>query len=145
MLGFYLLIAALAFLALYFAIQKFTIKADENALLEPIKADVYPKFCDMIDGKIREFKSLLKDDKLKVKDEDKKDEFLEKLSDLSRELTFIQTMNLSKKDDGLWQKELFDFLSKLDELLLNFLEDGQKESEELREFLMNEFQRLQSA
>lgn len=97
MLGFYLLIAALAFLALYFAIQKFTIKADENALLEPIKADVYPKFCDIIDEKIREFKSLLKDDKLKVKDEDKKDEFLEKLSDLSRELTFIQTMNLSKK------------------------------------------------
>lgn len=145
MLGFYLLIAALAFLALYFAIQKLTIKADENALLEPIKADVYPKFCDIIDEKIREFKSLLKDDKLKVKDEDKKDEFLEKLSDLSRELTFIQTMNLSKKDDGLWQKELFDFLSKLDELLLNFLEDGQKESEELREFLMNEFQRLQSA
>lgn len=145
MLGFYLLIAALAFLVLYFAIQKFTIKADENALLEPIKADVYPKFCDIIDEKIREFKSLLKDDKLKVKDEDKKDEFLEKLSDLSRELTFIQTMNLSKKDDGLWQKELFDFLSKLDELLLNFLEEGQKESEELREFLMNEFQRLQSA
>lgn len=145
MLGFYLLIAALAFLALYFSIQKFTIKADENALLEPIKVDVYPKFCDIIDEKIREFKSLLKDDKLKVKDEDKKDEFLEKLSDLSRELTFIQTMNLSKKDDGLWQKELFDFLSKLDELLLNFLEEGQKESEELREFLMNEFQRLQSA
>lgn len=145
MIATYLLIAALAFLALYFAIQKFTLKVDENALLEPIKADLYPKFCDIINDKIKEFKDMLKEDKISLKDTEKKDIFLEKLSDLSRELTFIQTMNLSKKNDELWQSELFSFLKELENLLLDYLNDGEKQSDELREFLMNEFQKLKNS
>ncbi|EOH6883651.1 hypothetical protein ACMC04_000539, partial [Campylobacter jejuni] len=54
MLGIYLLITALSFLALYFAVKKLTLNIDEQTLLEPIKMDVYPKFCDLIDEKIRE-------------------------------------------------------------------------------------------
>ncbi|ELA5075103.1 hypothetical protein ACLQXB_000723, partial [Campylobacter jejuni] len=49
MLGIYLLIAALSFLALYFAVKKLTLNIDERTLLEPIKMDIYPKFCDLID------------------------------------------------------------------------------------------------
>ncbi|WP_297194996.1 hypothetical protein [uncultured Campylobacter sp.] len=144
MIATYLLIAALAFLALYFAIQKFTLKVDEKALLGPIKVDLYPKFCDIINDKIKEFKDMAKDDKISLKDTEQKDIFLEKLSDLSRELTFIQTMNLSKKNDELWQSELFYFLKELENLLLDYLNDGEKQSDELREFLMNEFQRLKN-
>ncbi|EOI9787372.1 hypothetical protein ACMYID_001687, partial [Campylobacter jejuni] len=43
MLGIYLLIAALSFLALYFAVKKLTLNIDERTLLEPIKMDIYPK------------------------------------------------------------------------------------------------------
>ncbi len=44
MIGLYLLIAALSFLLLYFALKKLTLNIDEKALLEPIKSDIYPNF-----------------------------------------------------------------------------------------------------
>ncbi|MFQ6341834.1 hypothetical protein [Campylobacter sp. VTCC 70190] len=142
MLGIYLLITALSFLALYFALKKLTLNIDEQALLEPIKMDIYPKFCDLIDEKIREFKENIQNDNLTLKNPQQKDEFLEKLGDLSRELTFIQTMNLSNKNDSIWQNELFSFLKELEKLLLEFLTKGEEEAENLREFLMNEFEKL---
>lgn len=67
MLGIYLLIAALSFLALYFAVKKLTLNIDEQTLLEPIKMDVYPKFCDLIDEKIREFKENVQNANLALK------------------------------------------------------------------------------
>ncbi|EPH6025849.1 hypothetical protein ACS0HY_000989 [Campylobacter jejuni] len=142
MLGIYLLIAALSFLALYFAVKKLTLNIDEQTLLEPIKMDVYPKFCDLIDEKIRQFKENVQNTNLALKNSDQKDEFLEKLGDLSRELTFIQTMNLGNKNDSIWQNELFSFLKELENLLLEYLEKGEEEAENLREFLMNEFEKL---
>ncbi|WP_144689648.1 hypothetical protein [Campylobacter jejuni] len=142
MLGIYLLIAALSFLALYFAVKKLTLNIDEQTFLEPIKMDIYPKFCDLIDEKIREFKENIQNANLALKVSDQKDEFLEKLGDLSRELTFIQTMNLSNKNDSIWQNELFSFLKELENLLLEYLEKGEEEAENLREFLMNEFEKL---
>lgn len=145
MIAFYLLIAALAFLALYFAIKKLTLNIDEKTLLEPIKADIYPKFCDLIDEKIKEFKENIQNENLSLKNKDKKDEFLEKLGDLSRELTFIQTMNLSNKSDSVWQNELFSFLKELEALLLEFLEKGEEEAENLRQDLMQEFEKLKSS
>ncbi|EAK6770090.1 hypothetical protein E5Z28_03640 [Campylobacter jejuni] len=144
MLGIYLLIAALSFLALYFAVKKLTLNIDERTrtLLEPIKMDIYPKFCDLIDEKIREFKENIQNANLTLKNSNQKDEFLEKLGDLSRELTFIQTMNLSNKNDSIWQNELFSFLKELENLLLEYLEKGEEEAENLREFLMDEFEKL---
>ncbi|WHN18931.1 hypothetical protein QMK11_03160 [Campylobacter jejuni] len=142
MLGIYLLITALSFLALYFAVKKLTLNIDEQTLLEPIKMDIYPKFCDLIDEKIREFKENVQNANLALKISDQKDEFLEKFGDLSRKLTFIQTMNLSNKNDSIWQNELFSFLKELENLLLEYLEKGEEEAENLREFLMNEFEKL---
>ena len=124
MIGLYLLIAALSFLLLYFALKKLTLNIDEKSLLEPIKSDIYPKFCDIIDERIREFKDGVQNNSFTLKDQDKKDELLEKLGDLSIELTFIQTMNLSNKSDSVWQSELFDFLIELEKLLLEYLENG---------------------
>ncbi|EAC2152615.1 hypothetical protein CJY45_00930 [Campylobacter coli] len=142
MIGLYLLIAALSFLLLYFALKKLTLNIDEKALLESIKSDIYPKFCDIIDERIREFKDGVQNNSFTLKDQDKKDELLEKLGDLSRELAFIQTMNLSNKSDSVWQSELFDFLKELEKLLLEYLENGEEEAENLRENLMNEFEKL---
>ncbi|HEG5287315.1 TPA: hypothetical protein SEZ15_001863, partial [Campylobacter jejuni] len=98
--------------------------------------------CDLIDEKIRQFKENVQNTNLALKNSDQKDEFLEKLGDLSRELTFIQTMNLSNKNDSIWQNELFSFLKELENLLLEYLEKGEEEAENLREFLMNEFEKL---
>ena len=57
-------------------------------------------------------------------------------------MIIIQTMNLSNKSDSVWQSELFDFLKELEKLLLEYLENGEEEAENLRENLMNEFEKL---
>lgn len=142
-MSFYLLMAALSFLALYFAVKKLTLNIDEKALLEPVKAGVYPEFCEIINDKIQAFKKEIQSFENALLDNDKKSEALEKLGDLSRKLTFIQTMNLSKKNDSIWQSELFGFLSEFESVINAYFKDGERKSDELRNALLSEFERLQ--
>ena len=140
---FYLLMAALSFLMLYFAVKKFTLNIDENALLETPKASIYPEFCDLINEKIVAFKKQIESFENALQDNDKKGECLEKLGDLSRKLIFIQTMNLSKKNDSIWQNELFGFLKELEAVVISYFKDGEKKADELRNELASEFKKLQ--
>mgnify|MGYP004516759369 FL=1 len=142
-MSFYLLMAALSFLALYFAVKKLTLNIDEKALLEPVKAGVYPEFCEIIDDKIQAFKKEIQSFENALLDNDKKSEVLEKLGDLSRKLTFIQTMNLSKKSDSIWQSELFSFLSEFEGVINAYFRGGERKSDKLRDELLSEFERLQ--
>lgn len=142
-MSFYLLMAALSFLALYFAVKKLTLNIDEKALLEPVKAGVYPEFCEIINDKIQAFKKEIQSFENALLDNDKKNEALEKLGDLSRKLTFIQTMNLSKKNDSIWQSELFGFLSEFEGVINAYFKDGERKSDKLRDELLSEFERLQ--
>lgn len=142
-MSFYLLMAALSFLALYFAVKKLTLNIDEKALLEPVKAGVYPEFCEIINDKIQAFKKEIQSFENALLDNDKKSEALEKLGDLSRKLTFIQTMNLSKKNDSIWQSELFNFLSEFESVINAYFKDGERKSDKLRDELLSEFERLQ--
>ena len=135
--------AALSFLALYFAVKKLTLNIDEKALLEPVKAGVYPEFCEIINDKIQAFKKEIQSFENALLDNDKKSEALEKLGDLSRKLTFIQTMNLSKKNDSIWQSELFSFLSEFESVINAYFKDGERKSDKLRNELLSEFERLQ--
>lgn len=144
-MSFYLLMAALSFLALYFAVKKLTLNIDEKALLEPVKAGVYPEFCELINDKIQAFKKEIQSFENALLDNDKKSEALEKLGDLSRKLTFIQTMNLSKKNDSIWQSELFGFLSEFEGVINAYFKDGERKSDKLRNELLSEFERLQKA
>ncbi|HEC1768165.1 TPA: hypothetical protein R1730_000378, partial [Campylobacter lari] len=107
---FYILVSAIAFLILFFAVKKYTLKLDEQALLEPIKNDIYPEFCDLINEEIRNIKNNLLQNTFTLQDENYKDEFLENLSNMSRKLNHIQTMNLSKRNNALWEETLFGFL-----------------------------------
>ena len=142
-MSFYLLMAALSFLALYFAVKKLTLNIDEKALLEPVKAGVYPEFCEIINDKIQAFKKEIQSFENALLDNDKKSEALEKLGDLSRKLTFIQTMNLSKKSDSIWQSELFGFLSEFEGVINAYFKDGERKSDKLRNELLSEFEHLQ--
>ena len=142
-MSFYLLMAALSFLALYFAVKKLTLNIDEKALLEPVKAGVYPEFCELINDKIQAFKKEIQSFENALLNNDKKSEALEKLGDLSRKLTFIQTMNLSKKNDSIWQSELFGFLSEFEGVINAYFKDGERKSDKLRNELLSEFERLQ--
>ena len=141
-MSFYLLMAALAFLVLYFAVKKLTLNIDEKALTEPVKASIYPEFCDIINEKIKDFQNEVKTGDILLQSE-QRGECLEKFGDLTRKLVFIQTMNLSKKNDKIWQSELFGFLSEFERVINAYLKDGEQKSDELRNALMKEFERLQ--
>ncbi|QOR00854.1 hypothetical protein [Campylobacter sp. 2014D-0216] len=139
---FYLLISALAFLVLFFAIKNYTLKLDEKKLLEPIKSDIYPEFCDQINEEIRKIKNNLLYNHFQLIDENTKDQFLENLSDMSRKLNHIQTMNLSKKDSILWEETLFDFLKELESINEKYLQNAEQINETTRITLQDKFSNL---
>ncbi|HEG2580972.1 TPA: hypothetical protein SCV07_000268 [Campylobacter lari] len=141
-MAFYLLISAIAFLILFFAIKKYTLKLDEQALLEPIKNDIYPEFCDLINEEIRNIKNNLLQNTFTLQNENHKDEFLENLSDMSRKLNHIQTMNLSKKNSALWEETLFDFLKELEKLNEQYLKNSDEINDSIRTSLQEKFSNL---
>ncbi|ECP5271007.1 hypothetical protein O8I40_05005 [Campylobacter lari] len=139
---FYLLISAIAFLILFFAIKKYTLNLDEQTLLEPIKNDIYPEFCDLINKEIRNIKNNLLQNTFTLQNENNKDEFLENLSDMSRKLNHIQTMNLSKKSNALWEKALFGFLKELEKLNEQYLKNSDEINDSIRTSLQEKFSNL---
>ncbi|EAK0446040.1 hypothetical protein YZ39_03530 [Campylobacter lari] len=141
-MAFYLLISAIAFLVLFFAIKKYTLKLDEQALLEPIKNDIYSEFCDLINEEIRNIKNNLLQNTFTLQNENHKDEFLENLSDMSRKLNHIQTMNLSKKNSALWEETLFEFLKEFEKLNEQYLNDSEKINDSIRTSLQEKFSNL---
>ncbi|HEC1746549.1 TPA: hypothetical protein R1699_000906 [Campylobacter lari] len=141
-MAFYLLISAVAFLILFFAIKKYTLKLDEQALLEPIKNDIYPEFCDLINEEIRNIKNNLLQNTFTLQNENHKDEFLENLSDMSRKLNHIQTMNLSKKNSALWEETLFEILKEFEKLNEQYLNDSEKINDSIRTSLQEKFSNL---
>lgn len=141
-MAFYLLISAIAFLILFFVIKKYTLKLDEQALLEPIKNDIYSEFCDLINEEIRNIKNNLLRGTFTLQNENHKDEFLENLSNMSRKLNHIQTMNLSKKSNALWEEALFEFLKEFEKLNEQYLNDSEKINDSIRTSLQEKFSNL---
>ncbi|MCV3346431.1 hypothetical protein L8U40_06080 [Campylobacter lari] len=141
-MAFYLLISAVAFLILFFAIKKYTLKLDEQALLEPIKNDIYSEFCDLINEEIRNIKNNLLRGTFTLQNKNYKDEFLENLSNMSRKLNHIQTMNLSKKSNALWEEALFEFLKEFEKLNEQYLNDSEKINDSIRTSLQEKFSNL---
>ncbi|MBT0822183.1 hypothetical protein [Campylobacter lari] len=141
-MAFYLLISAIAFLILFFAIKKYTLKLDEQTLLEPIKNDIYSEFCDLINEEIRNVKNNLLRGTFTLQNENHKDEFLENLSNMSRKLNHIQTMNLSKKSNALWEEALFEFLKEFEKLNEQYLNDSEKINDSIRTSLQEKFSNL---
>ncbi|MGP1484551.1 MAG: hypothetical protein ACTTJC_00380 [Campylobacter sp.] len=146
--GYFIIIAIVAVM-LYMQIQKFTNNIDENAVtdrqndqkaLNFDKNQKYKLFCQAIDGELRELKNVILYDS-ELKNENFKDKFLENLSDMSKKLTFIETMN-SNKDAQKWENELFTLLDRLNTLIQDNLKNGDKIADELRERLQNTFQKL---
>lgn len=104
------------------------------------KVKQYKKFCDDIDVQIRELKQkALYDDMLKNSDD--KDEFLAELSQISRQITFIQNMN-SKKGKTEWESELFDVLERIENVVNKHLKNADAITDEVREALKESFAKL---
>lgn len=145
------IIVSLAVVAIiYMQIQKITQNIDASGVvannspenLRQISVQKYKEFCELINNELRELKNMaLYDDMLK--DAELKDSFLQSLSEMSKKLTFIETMNTARDTDR-WESELFEVLNRLDELIEANFKDGERVSDEIRDRLSAEFAKLQN-
>ncbi|MBR8464070.1 hypothetical protein KDD93_05720 [Campylobacter sp. faydin G-24] len=149
----YLFIAIVAGFVLYMNIQKLTRNIDKTqaqnlssnthslSVDEAIDTRKYQHFCDAIDIQIREIKQKgLYDGKLK--NDELKDSFLESLSNLSKKLTFIQTMNLNTKNPQKWENEITELLERLTVIIDENLKDSEAINDEVRDNLKVAFENL---
>ena len=136
MVNYTLIFVVVAFVAfiVYMEVKKMAAKA-EIYELSP-QNDKYIKFCDIIDMQISNLR--LND----LKNEDEKDEFLSELANLSKELVFIQNMHSTNKNAKVWEEKLFNFLSKVDEVIAKYLQNSDEISDNLKDKLMSEFKKL---
>jgi hypothetical protein len=131
-------------LVIGFIIYKEISKVTSNIDIHEQNPDMskYSKFCDFIDDEITSVKNSLMLENIKLKNEDLKDEFLDKVSTLSKELVFLQNMSSSNKNANDWEKRLFDFLNKFESLNDEYLQNSQNLNDEIRERLANKFRNL---
>lgn len=127
-----------------FIIYKEISKVTSNIDIHEQNPDMskYSKFCDFIDDEITSVKNSLMLENIKLKNEDLKDEFLDKISTLSKELVFLQNMSSSNKNANDWEKRLFDFLNKFESLNDKYLQNSQSLNDEIRQRLANKFRNL---
>ncbi len=149
----YIIIAVVAGVLLYLQIQKFTKRLDEEeaefgaprsqigALTLQNSSEKYQKFCDSIDAQLRELKQHALYDKA-LKNEDTQEKFLEELSNISKKLTFVQTMNANTKDSSKWESELMEILSRIERLVDENFKEPKETNDKIRESLKEEFTRL---
>ncbi|WP_086238396.1 hypothetical protein [Campylobacter devanensis] len=105
---------------------------DENPNL------VYSKFCDAIDNQIDILRQNTQEDM--ILEPNKKDEILEALSDFSKELVFIESLN--SKDSDKWQEKLFGLLSRIDEFVEKNFINGKDIASDIKDNLKIEFDKL---
>ncbi|WP_086241351.1 hypothetical protein [Campylobacter devanensis] len=105
---------------------------DENPNL------VYSKFCDAIDNQIDILRQNTQEDI--ILEPNKKDEILEALSDFSKELVFIESLN--SKDSDKWQEKLFGLLSRIDEFVEKNFINGKDIASDIKDNLKIEFDKL---
>lgn len=132
-----LAVAILVGFIVYKQIQKISEFVDENE--KNPNMEKYDKFCDYIDDEIDKIGREFKLDIIKLKDENKKDEFLDKISVLRKELVFVQNMSSSNKNKNDWKKRLFDFLSKFEDVLNEYITNSEVKNDEIRENLKVKF------
>ncbi|MDA3060460.1 hypothetical protein OFN95_02605 [Campylobacter sp. VBCF_02 NA5] len=96
----------------------------------------YLSFCDILDSEILALQNL------ELKDESQRDEALDEIANLSKELVFIQTMHKNNQSPEIWEEKLFKFLQKCEGVILKYAKDGEKIADNWREKLGSEFAKL---
>lgn len=111
--------------------------------------ELYAKFSTFIQEHVRVIKNSMdssktvEERKFKLLEGRNEAQALEKLSDFIRKLVFFETMMAKQKSDQEVEAELFEILNGLETFLMEFCEDGERLSEELRETFLNAYEKLQ--
>lgn len=146
-----LVVVAIVAFALNQQIRKITINLDENESSSKNSNKSYALFAGVIQQKLREIKNDIDSSKEKenptyiLNNLASEEKTLERISNLIRKLVFFETLNYKNKSKSKVENELFVILSEIDELILNSLENGENISDELRNTLLSEFEKIQNS
>ena len=134
-----LIIMALAVLIVGVILYKQINKVTQNITINDENPNLaYSKFCSAIDDQI----DILRQKALEnqIVNQDNKDEILENLSDFSKELVFIESLN--SKESDKWQDKLFGLLSRIDEFVEQNFINGKDIASDIKDNLKIEFDKL---
>ena len=134
-----LIIMALAVLIVGVILYKQINKVTQNITINDENPNLaYSKFCSAIDDQI----DILRQKALEnqIVNQDNKDEILENLSDFSKELVFIESLN--SKESDKWQEKLFGLLSRIDEFAEQNFINGKDIASDIKDNLKIEFDKL---
>lgn len=134
-----LIIMALAVLIVGVILYKQINKVTQNITINDENPNLaYSKFCSAIDDQI----DILRQKALEnqIVSQDNKDEILENLSDFSKELVFIESLN--SKESDKWQEKLFGLLSRIDEFVEQNFINGKDIASDIKDNLKIEFDKL---
>ena len=134
-----LIIMALAVLIVGVILYKQINKVTQNITINDENPNLaYSKFCSAIDDQI----DILRQKALEnqILNQDNKDEILENLSDFSKELVFIESLN--SKESDKWQEKLFGLLSRIDEFIEQNFINGKDIASDIKDNLKIEFDKL---
>ncbi|MDD7513756.1 MAG: hypothetical protein PUK08_00880 [Campylobacter lanienae] len=134
-----LIIMALAVLIVGVILYKQINKVTQNITINDENPNLaYSKFCSAIDDQI----DILRQKALEnqIVNQDNKDEILENLSDFSKELVFIESLN--SKESDKWQEKLFGLLSRIDEFVEQNFINGKDIARDIKDNLKIEFDKL---
>lgn len=101
----------------------------------PAIANKYTLFCDSIDGEIRLLRGL-DGDALK---QGAKEPFLQRLSEISRKLAYVQSINVNTKDKGKWESEIYAILMQIEDAVGEFCLNSKEIKDEIRARLKDKF------
>lgn len=68
-----------------------------------------------------------------------KSEFLSKMDDFIKEISFIKVSNINRRSSEIWEQKLFEFLDKFDKFIIQSAQNGENLAQEIRSNLMRSF------
>lgn len=141
-----LIIMAIVFI-MYKNLEKVTSRIDNK---EDVSFELYSKYAVKIEEYLREIKNdiekrtVMQNPKYSLKNEDKKEDISNAISDIIRKVAFFETVMAKRKGSEQIEEELFKILNSLDELIGDEFKNGKETADNLKEELFEEFNRLKS-
>ncbi len=139
------LISAVVVFVMVKQINKITNKIDENAI-KYANTNIYADFSAHIQEALRAIRADIKNTNNEpiyvLINEENQEQSLEFLADNIRKLVAFESMGAKSKAPKQTEKELFEILSSIDEFLNNFIQNGEKLADDLREDFAKKFNEL---
>ncbi len=133
-------VGSLVAFILFYNIKEITQKIEK----EEDRGHFYSSFSLKIEERLREIREKVQKGILKLKNENLKKEFEDKISDTIRETLLFETIEAKKLNNEKAEERLFKILSNTEEILKKYLKEGEEIADNLREKLYEDYERIKN-